>query len=255
MVGRTISEFARQKAMESITIQSLQTPSAILVSPSSPDQIIDSRLLQHGDVFKVLPDTSVPTDGIILSGESEVDESMITGEATLIPKKPGAEVIAGSINHGGVLEVQLTKVPCENTIRTISDLVDEAKTSKPKVQELADQFAKFFVPAILVITVLVFAIWIAIGKTVKGQTTSVAAINAMTFAISVLIVSCPCAIGLAVPMVVVIAGGVAARHGLVFKTAETIDIGRKISHVVFDKTGTLTQVCMFLSMEKKLTPY
>lgn len=184
----------------------------------------------------------VATDGTIVAGNSQVDESLITGESTLIEKEAGMEVVAGSTNHTGSLLVEVTRLPHENTIKTIGHLVDEAKSSKPKIQELADRVASWFVPAIIVITLVVFVVWITVGKVVLRQDTSTAAINAMTFAISVLIVSCPCAIGLAVPMVVVIAGGVAARHGLVFKTAETIDLARKISHVVFDKTGTLTQV-------------
>jgi hypothetical protein len=243
MVGRTVSALARQKAIESITIESLQNPKAILVDKETGREAeIDSRELEYGDVFKVLPDTSIVTDGVIESGESEVDESMITGESTLIVKTPGMPVVAGSVNHSGSLIVKVIRLPCENTIKSIGDLVDEAKTSKPKVQELADRVAGYFVPVILVITLLVFLVWIAVGKRVRHESSGVAAINAMTFAISVLIVSCPCAIGLAVPMVVVIAGGVAARHGLIFKTAETIDIARKVSHVIFDKTGTLTQV-------------
>jgi Cu2+-exporting ATPase len=253
MVGRTVSEFARQKAIESITIESLQTPNAILVDEmSQTEENIDARLLQYEDTFKVLPDMSIVTDGVVVSGESEVDESLITGEATLIAKRPGMSVVAGSVNHSGFLLVKLTRLPSENTIKEIGAMVDEAKLSKPKVQELADRVASFFVPAILAVTALVFVIWIIIGETVRHQKPSTSAINAMTFAISVLIVSCPCAIGLAVPMVIIIAGGVAARHGLIFKTAETIDIGRKVAHVVFDKTGTLTQGKLHIVTEEYL---
>jgi Cu2+-exporting ATPase len=251
MVGRTVSAFARQRAVESITIESLQANTAILVDPESlEEREIDVRLLQYYDVFKVLPDMSVVTDGVIVLGESDVDESMITGETTLIRKRPGNTVVAGSVNHSGTLKIQVTHLPYENTIKTIKVMVDEAKSSKPKVQELADRVAGYFVPAILGITLVVFVVWFAVGKAVRQQSTTTSCIAAMTYAISVLIVSCPCAIGLAVPMVVVIAGGVGARHGLIFKTAETIDNGRKVSHVIFDKTGTLTQGKLYVVAEE-----
>lgn len=242
MVGGTVSSLARQRAVESITIESLQATTAIIIDHGdSEEKEIDARLLQYHDVFKVLPEMSIVTDGIVMTGESEVDESLITGEARLVRKCSGDPVIAGSVNHSGTLKVRVTRLPCENTIKTIGAMVDEARLSKPKVQELADRLASYFVPVVLAVTVVVFVAWVAVGKAVRHQGSTTSCIAAMTYAISVLIVSCPCAIGLAVPMVVVIAGGVGARHGLIFKTAESIDTARMVSHVIFDKTGTLTQ--------------
>ncbi|KAG4433417.1 hypothetical protein IFR05_011103 [Cadophora sp. M221] len=243
LVGRTAAAHSRQRAVESISIQSLQAQTAIIVDSKDAEleETIDCRLLQYGDKFKVLPDTRIVTDGRILEGETEVDESLITGESKLRLKKPGMPVVAGSINHSGKLVVELTRLPSENTIQAIGTMVDEAKSSKAKVQEIADRVAGYFTPAIIGITAIVFVVWVVIGKSVQHESTSTACINAMTYAISTLIVSCPCAIGLAVPMVLVIAGGVGARYGLIFKSAESIEIGRKITHVVFDKTGTLTQ--------------
>jgi cation transport ATPase len=177
---------------------------------------------------------------------------MISGEATLIYKTSGMSVTAGFQNHSGASLVQLTSLPSQNTLRVICALVDEAKTSKPKVEEIADRVAGYLVPLILGITVVVFITWTAIGIDGRRQSSTTACINAMTFAISTLIVSCPCAIGLAVPIVVLIAGGVAARYGLIFKAAETIDIARKVNHVIFDKTGTLTQGKLFVTREEYL---
>ena len=251
MVGRMATDFARQKAMESITIQSLQIPTAILVnSDSEKESELDARLLQHDDLFKVLPDSSVVTDGLVISGESEVDEAMITGEARLVPKTPGMTVVAGSVNYLGTFVARVTRVPGENTISMIGTMVDEVKSSKPDIQELADRVASYFAPAILGLAFIVFITWVIVGETIRRQSATVASVNAMTFSISVLIVSCPCAIGLAVPMVVVIASGVAARHGLIFKNANTIDAARHISHVVFDKTGTLTQGNLHVTNEE-----
>ena len=242
MVGRLVSAFARQRAVESVSIRSLQAQTTVLCdSNGHGDREIDARLLQYGDLFKVTPDSRITTDGMIVSGTTEVNESMVTGETLPVEKFPGSSVIAGSLNGSGVIVVRLTHLPGDNTISTIAAMVDEAKFSKTMAQELVDVVASYFVPVILTLTMITFAIWIAVGISVRHQNTGRAVANAITYAISVLIVSCPCAIGLAVPMVVVISGGVAAKHGVVFKSAMAIETARKVSHVVFDKTGTLTQ--------------
>ena len=242
MVGRSVSAFAGQRAVESVSIESIQTASALLMDKKSGQaHEIDARLLQYQDTFKVLPETSVVTDGVVTTGQSEIDESLITGESVMVAKSPGMPVIAGSINHSGALTVRLTRLPGENTLNTIGTLVHEAQSSKPRIQGIADRFAGYFVPFILVVAILVFAVWTVVGKAARHHSATVACINAMTYAISALIVSCPCAIGLAVPMVVLIAGGVGAKNGLIMKSAEAIENARNISHVVFDKTGTLTQ--------------
>ncbi|MCJ1358754.1 MAG: hypothetical protein MMC33_008754 [Icmadophila ericetorum] len=255
MLGRLVSAFARHKAVESISVRSLQIGTALLSGCDGlggQEKEIDARLLQHGDTFKVIPDSRIATDGIVISGESEVDESNVTGEAVPVEKSAGCNIIAGSLNGSGTLIVRLTRLPGENTISEIATMVDAAKFSKPKIQRLADRVASYFVPVIVILTLITFAIRIAIGNAIQHQSMGSAAVQALTYAISVLIVSCPCAIGLAVPMVVVIAGGVGAKHGVVFKSAETIEIARKISHVVFDKTGTLTQGRLSVSAEDYL---
>ncbi|MCJ1255323.1 hypothetical protein MMC24_003139 [Lignoscripta atroalba] len=250
MAGRLVSGFARQRAVESISIESLQPSTAVLTDPKThEEQEVDTRLLQYQDTFKALPESSIATDGTVIAGTSEVDESMITGEATLVAKQPGSPVVAGSINHSGTLTIRLTRLPDENTIKAIGKMVDEAKSSKTKIQEIADRVATYFIPIIVIVTVLVFFIWVSVGKVIRGYNSTTTCINAMTYAISALIVSCPCAIGLAVPMVLVVAGGVAAKHGLIFKTAETIEIARNLSHVIFDKTGTLTQGSLTVEAE------
>lgn len=250
MVGRLVTGFARQQAVELISIESLQSSTAILIDPKThQEQEIDARLLQYQDIFKVLPDMSIATDGTVMAGTSEVDESMVTGEATLLLKSPGSPVIAGSVNHTGTLTIRLTSLPGENTIKVIGLMVDEAKSSKGRIQGIADRVATYFIPTILVVTILVFIIWVAVGKVMRGYNATTTCINAMTYAISAVIVSCPCAIGLAVPMVLVVAGGVAAKHGVIFKTAEIIEMARKVSHVIFDKTGTLTQGSLTVEAE------
>ena len=242
MLGRCVSAFARQRAVESVSIRSLQAETAVLCDAEGHgDEQIDARLLQYGDFFKVTPDSRITTDGMVVLGTTEVDESMVTGESLPVEKLLGSSVIAGSLNGSGVIIVRLTHLPGDNTISKIATMVDEAKFSKPKTQELVDIIASYFVPVILALTIIIFAIWIAIGISVRHQNGGRAGVDAITYAITVLIVSCPCAIGLAVPMVVVISGGVAAKHGVIFKSAMAIETARKVSHIVFDKTGTLTQ--------------
>lgn len=241
MVGRFVAALARQKAVESISIRSLQTLTASIVKDDGTEEEMDARLLQYGDVFTVQPDTRLPTDGTVISGSSEIDESMLTGESKPVEKYVGSPVIAGSVNGSGTLRVRLRRLPGENTISTIAGMVDEAKLSKPKIQDIADQVASYFVPVVIGLTILTFVTWVGVGVGVRKQSGSEAVIQAITYAITVLIVSCPCAIGLAVPMVIVIATGVAADRGVIFKTAESIEIACRATDVVFDKTGTLTE--------------
>lgn len=242
MLGRWVSAVARQRAVESVSIRSLQATTAILCDANGgSDHEIDARLLQYGDMFKVVPDSRITTDGMIVSGTTEINESMVTGESLPVEKHPGSTVIAGSHNGSGVIVVRLTRLPGNNTISTIASMVDEAKFSKPKTQEIVDIVASYFVPVILTLAIITFAVWVAVGISIRHEKSGHAVVNALTYAISALIVSCPCAIGLAIPMVIVIAGGVAAKHGVIFKSGMAIETARNVSHVVFDKTGTLTR--------------
>ncbi|KAL2866128.1 cation-transporting P-type ATPase PCA1 [Aspergillus lucknowensis] len=250
MVGRYVAALARQKAVESISVQSLQTPTAILVDDfGANEKEIDVRLLQYGDIFKVLPDSRIPTDGTVIVGSSEVNESMITGESTPVDKALGSAVVAGSVNGSGMLVIRLTRLPADNTLSAIAGMVDQAKLSKVKIQDIADRVASYFVPVVVALTIITFLVWIAVGIAVRDQSGSRAATEAITYAITVLIVSCPCAIGLAVPMVIVIASGVAAGRGVIFKAADSIEVACKASHVVFDKTGTMTQGKLTVAVE------
>ncbi|KAF7190570.1 P-type cation-transporting ATPase [Pseudocercospora fuligena] len=244
MLGRFISALARQKAVESISVTSLQPPMATLLLHLDDDEFrtrdIDARLLHYGDTILVTPDSKIATDGTVVSGNSDVDESMITGESHPVVKSTGSAAIAGTVNGSGALHVRVTRLLGDNTVSSIAEMVDQAKLTKPKIQEFADRVAGYFVPVIVVITILVFCIWIGVNVGQRHLSGSDAAVRAITYAIAVLIVSCPCAIGLAVPMVVVIACGVGAEHGIIFKSAQSIESAWKATHIVFDKTGTLT---------------
>ncbi|KAI0831947.1 heavy metal translocatin [Trametes gibbosa] len=240
MVGQVVSAIARQRAIEAISIRSLQEHSARIVLPDGTEQSIDARLLHYDDHFKVLPDSAIITDGAVVSGTSTVDESMMTGESRPVEKGVGSLVIAGTLNGPSTLIVKVARLPGENTISDIAGMVDHARFSRARVQETVDWVCGWFVPVVLVITTITFVVWIAVGIAVRKQPAGPAAVTALTYAISVLAISCPCAIGLAVPMVILIAGGVGAKRGLVFKAATTIEQARKVTHVVLDKTGTVT---------------
>ncbi|KAI8952402.1 E1-E2 ATPase-domain-containing protein [Xylaria longipes] len=240
MLGRLVASYARIRAVAAVSVRSLQVSTAILVE-NGIDREIDARLLQFGDIFKVTPHSRIPTDGIIISGVSEVDESMITGESLPITKGPGESLIAGTTNGSGALVVRLTRLPGKNTITDIAKLVEDASSSRPRVQEIADRVASWFLPTVLTIALVVFVTWTIVGIKVRDQTGGESVATAITYAVAVLAVSCPCGIGLAVPLVLVVANGIAARGGVIVKSAECTERSRKVTDVVFDKTGTLTE--------------
>ncbi|KAI1125056.1 E1-E2 ATPase-domain-containing protein [Nemania abortiva] len=240
MLGRLVASYARIRAVAAVSVRSLQASTAILVE-NGMDREIDSRLLQFGDIFKVTPHSRVPTDGIVTSGVSEVDESMVTGESLPVTKEVGASLVAGTTNGSGTLVVRLTRLPGKNTITDIAKLVEDASSSKPRVQEIADRVASWFLPTVLTIAAVVFIIWTIVGVKVRNQTGGESVATAITYAVAVLAVSCPCGLGLAVPMVLVVANGIAARGGVIVKSAECTERSRKVTDVVFDKTGTLTE--------------
>ena len=253
MVGRLISAYTCQRAMDSVSIRSLQAATAMIVNPlskrNSSRKEIDVRLLHYKDIFAVEPNSTIVTDGIVVSGTSDVDEAMVTGEAQWIRKRPGSFVIAGSINRSGILLVQLTRLPGSNTIDEIASMVDEVAYTKPKIQEVADRFAGYFVPAVGLLSLATLFIWVVVGISARKQPARQAVLTALPYAISVLVVSCPCAIGLAVPMVMVIASGIGAKRGVIVKSAGALQVARHVTHVIFDKTGTLTESHLTVSAE------
>lgn len=254
MVGRLMTAYAYQQAVKSASVRSLQPTTAFVVNPSGLSKSdcveFDIRLLQYGDVFKVEPGSLIVSDGMVVSDLSYVDESLMTGESRWIEKRCGSSVIAGSMNCSGALHVRLIRLPGSNTIDEIANMVDEISFSKPKIQETADRYAGYFVPAIGMAALITLGIWLAIAVSVRHESTRAAILTALPFAISVLVVSCPCAITLAVPTVMVIASGIVAKKGVVIKSASALQAAQSISHVVFDKTGTLTDSNLGVLTEK-----
>lgn len=243
LLGRVIAAYTRNRAVAAVSLRSLQPSTAMIIENGSVREI-DSRLLQYGDKLKLFPHSLVPTDCLILDGSSEVDESMLTGESLPVTKKPGMELIAGTVNGSGTLVAQLTRLPGKNTVTDIAGLVEEASKSKPQIQDLADRVASLFVPVVSAVAIIVFILWVIIGLKLRNESGAKAVVCAITYAVAVLAISCPCALGLAVPMVLVVAGGIAARGGVVIKSGQCTERARKVTDVVFDKTGTLTEESM-----------
>jgi len=155
-------------------------------------------LLHYGDVLRIRADSRLPTDGIVVSGSGEVDESSATGESLPSLKQVGSAVIAGTLNLNGSLDVQITQLVHENSLAKVAGLVQQAQSSRSRFQDVADRFAALILPIAAVSAVISFVVWILVGRFGQGRTTSSSVVNAITYALSILIISCPCAIGLAV---------------------------------------------------------
>ena len=203
-----------------------------LLSKEFKEIEIPVEQIVEGDFMIIKPGERIPTDGIIVEGSSSLDESALTGESIPIDKTKGDEVIGATINKNGLLKVKATKVGQDTVLSQIITLVEEAKTGKAKLEKMVDQVAKYFVPAIVIIAIGVFLGWYFIGN--AGLTYSLLAF------VSVMIIACPCALGLATPAALMIGAGKGAENGILYKGGEYIEIANKVNTVVFDKTGTLT---------------
>jgi Cu+-exporting ATPase len=187
-----------------------------------------------GDIILVRPGEKLPVDGVVTEGKSAVDESMITGESLPVEKKPGDEVIGATINKAGSLRFRATKVGKDTALAQIIRLVQEAQGSKAPIQRLADVIASYFVPAVIGIAVVTFAVWYAFGPSPR---LTLALLNF----VAVMIIACPCALGLATPTAIMVGTGRGAEHGILIKGGESLEMAHRIDTVVFDKTGTLTK--------------
>ena len=193
---------------------------------------ISVEQIAEGDLMVIRPGERVPTDGLVIDGSSSLDESALTGESIPVDKTKGDEVIGATINKNGLLKVKATKVGQDTVLSQIITLVEEAKTGQAKLERMVDQVAKYFVPAIVMIAIGVFLGWYFIGG--AGLTYSILAF------VSVMIIACPCALGLATPAALMMGAGKGAENGILYKGGEHIEIASKVNTIVFDKTGTLT---------------
>lgn len=230
-LGKYLEAKAKGKTSEAIKkLIGLQPKNATLVIGGRQTTIQISEV-KSGDLVFVRPGQKIPIDGIVIEGISSVDEKMITGESLPVVKKPGDAVIGSTTNKVGALTIRATKVGDNTVLAQIIKIVETAMGSKAPIQLIADKAAYYFVPAILFAALLAFTIWLALGESFTF---------ALTVLISVLIIACPCTLGLATPTAVMVGSGVAAKRGILIKNGKALEIAGKVDTVVFDKTGTLT---------------
>lgn len=252
LFGKYLEVVAKGKTSDAIKkLVELAPASALLLAKDAEgrhtmEREIDALLIHPGDVLKVLPGSKVPSDGIVVWGSSYVDESMVTGESVPIPKGDSSLVIGGTMNLHGVLHIQATKVGSNTVLSQIISLVETAQMSKAPIQKFADYVASIFVPTVVLLSLLTFMGWFLCGSFGAYPSTWLSDngncfVFSLMFSISVVVIACPCALGLATPTAVMVATGVGASHGVLIKGGDALERAESVQYVIFDKTGTLTQ--------------
>jgi Cu+-exporting ATPase len=236
MLGRYLEARAKGRTSEAIRkLAGLRAKTATIIREGKEEEIpVDDVIV--GDIVVVKPGSKVPVDGEVVDGESYVDESMITGEPIPPLKAKGSRVVGGTLNTNSVLSVKATKVGRETVLAQIIQLVEDAQGSKPPVQRIADTVVTYFIPAVLIIALTAFMVWFFVFPVQPDPL-----LFALTALISVLVVACPCALGLATPTAVTVGVGRGAELGILIKNGEALEVGEKITTIIFDKTGTLTK--------------
>lgn len=230
-IGKLLEAISKGRTTNALkALLNLQPKTAVLIR-NSEEVTVPVEEVVAGDIFVVRPGGQIPVDGIIREGECAVDESALTGESVPVDKAPGDKVSAGTINRSGFITCRAEKVGEDTTLAQIIKMVSESAGSKAPIARIADKVSGIFVPAVLIIAAIVLVIWLVAGKDAGYS---------LTRAISVLVVSCPCALGLATPVAIMVGNGVAAKNGILFKTSSALEQTGKAEIVVLDKTGTIT---------------
>lgn len=231
-VGKYLESRSKGKTSEAITkLMNLAPKVAVLVTGDGQEKEVPTESLQKGDIFLVKPGSLVPVDGIVLEGNSSVDEAAITGESVPVEKQAGDHVVSATVNKAGFLKCRADRVGDDTTLAQIIRLVEEASASKAPIAQLADKVAGVFVPTVMTISLITLIVWLLNGATAEF---------AISTAIAVLVISCPCALGLATPVAIMVGTGVGAGNGILIKTGEALQQAKEIDTVVLDKTGTIT---------------
>ncbi|WP_411967508.1 heavy metal translocating P-type ATPase [Haloferax sp. YSSS75] len=272
-LGNFLEARSKGQASEALrTLLELEADTATLVSEDGTEREVPLDDVEVGDRMKVRPGEKIPTDGVVVDGDSAVDESMVTGESVPVSKEPGDEVVGSTVNQNGVLVVEATKVGSETAIQQIVSLVKEAQGRQPEIQNLADRISAYFVPAVIVNALVWGTVWflfpevlagfvqslplwglVAGGPTVAGGAVSTFEFAVVVFASAVLI-ACPCALGLATPAATMVGTAIGARNGVLFKGGDILERVKDVETVVFDKTGTLTKGEMTLTDVVAVSP-
>jgi P-type Cu+ transporter len=235
LLGQVLELGARGQTNAAIkALLHLAPKTARRVAADGTESDVPLDALVVGDRLRVRPGEKVPIDGVVLEGSSAVDESMVTGESMPVEKQPGAALIGATVNSTGSMLMRADRVGAGTLLAQIVRMVGDAQRSRAPIQKLADQVAAYFVPAVIVIAVLTFAVWAMVGPEPRMA-------HGIVNAVAVLIIACPCALGLATPMSIMVGTGKAASAGVLFRNAEAIEVLRKVNTLVVDKTGTLTE--------------
>lgn len=231
-IGKYLETKSKGKTSEAITKLLNLAPKTVTVVRDGVEQVVDATDVEKGEIFLVKPGESVAVDGIVLEGKSSFDESAITGESIPVPKQEGDTIVSASMNKSGLIRAKATKVGEDTTIAQIIRLVEEASSSKAPIAKMADKIAGVFVPTVITIALITGIIWLISGATFEF---------AMSTAIAVLVISCPCALGLATPVAIMVGTGKGAENGILIKSGDALETAHQIDTVVLDKTGTITQ--------------
>ncbi|WEV39202.1 copper-translocating P-type ATPase [Lactobacillus sp. ESL0680] len=232
LLGQVLEAKMRSNASDAIgKLANLQAKDALVKRDGQFVQVPIAEVIA-GDVIQVKPGQKIPVDGVVVSGMSNVDESMVTGESMPTSKKPGDQVVGATINQNGTFEFKAQKVGRDTMLAQIVAIVKKAQNSHAPIQNLTDRVADIFVPAVLIIAIATFLIWyLLLGKSVG---------TALVFAVSVLVIACPCALGLATPTALMVGTGLGAKKGILIKNGEVLEAANNLTTIVFDKTGTIT---------------
>ena len=232
-VGKYLESRSKGKTSEAITkLMNLAPKTAILLTETGEEQEVPTEWLKAGDVFLVKPGSAIPVDGTVVEGTSSVDEAAITGESVPVEKQAGDKVVSATINKAGFLKCRADRVGEDTTLSQIIRLVEEASASKAPIAQLADKVAGIFVPTVIIIALVTLIVWLLAGAGAEF---------AISSAIAVLVISCPCALGLATPVAIMVGTGVGASNGILIKSGEALQQAKEIDTVVLDKTGTITE--------------
>ncbi len=231
-VGKTLESISKGKTTDALKSLMKLAPKKANIERNGEIVEVDIAEVQVGDIFVVKPAEAIPVDGIVLSGNSAVDESSLTGESIPVDKSEGDYVSAATMNHSGYLRAKATKVGKDTTFSEIIQMVSDASSTKAPIARIADKVSGIFVPCVIVISIVVMIGWLFAGRDLS---------YALERAISVLVISCPCALGLATPVAIMVGNGAGAKNGILFKTSEALENAGHIQIVALDKTGTITE--------------
>ena len=235
LLGQILELHARSRTNAAVkSLLGLAPATAVNIAVDGSEREVSLDQVQIGDLLRVRPGSNIPVDGLVTEGESTVDESMLTGESMPVQKRAGSKVVAGSVNQNGAFVIRAEKIGADTLLSQIVQLVNQAGRSRAPIQKLADRVSGWFVPAVIAAAVLSFTVW-AIAGPAPGLA------NGLVAAVSVLIMACPCALGLATPISIMVGIGRGAREGVLIKDAEALELMEKVDTLIVDKTGTLTE--------------